>query len=268
MVMRRSRATRPWRTHAPMLRPAVVLALLIGPLVTTAPYRTAGATTLTTPPKQHAWQAVRAGGTITARAFACPTCPAALELACTGDKGSGLLELALPVAGVANGRDGASKQMRFIIGDTVLQRRAETRREDGHFVPHVALAADDALLDRMAAGSLLETSFYGQRAYVGLGPAAHDAIAIARAACAGPGVLALGPTGIPQLCTWHVALGCHPTEIAASKAGRAYAGATVLSHGEAGWCLAAVINDLAAARALFGRHGTGLTRSCVRLHGH
>lgn len=241
---------------------AVVLALaaaIVSALVS------AHAATRAAPPKKHDWQVLGEGHEAVADARVCPDCPAALQLKCLGAPGSGLLELSLPVAGVSNGREGATKQIRFIIADRVLQRRAHTFRRDGLYVPHVMLGGDDNLFDHLEAAALLELSFYGQRAYVGLGPAAQAAIHAVRARC-WPDLDGLPrQAGGRAVCTWHVPLGCFESEAEAQSAGRADAVRTSLSHGSAGWCANAVIDDLAAARIFAGLKAAHPRRACVWL---
>jgi hypothetical protein len=225
----------------------------------------ANAATRTAPPKKHDWQVLGEGHDPVADARACPDCPAALQLKCLGAPGSGLLELSLPVAGVSNGREGATKQIRLIVADNVLQRRANTFRRDGLYVPHVLLGGDDDLLDRLEAADLLELSFYGQRAYVGLGPAARAAIHVVRARCWPDLDGAARQAGRRAVCTWHVPLGCFESEAAAQSAGRADTVRTSLTHDSAGWCANAVIDDLAAARIFADLKQTHPRRACVWL---
>jgi hypothetical protein len=225
----------------------------------------ANAATRTAPPKKHDWQVLGEGNDAVADARACPDCPAALQLKCLGAPGSGLLELSLPVAGVSNGREGATKQIRLIVADSVLQRRAHTFRRDGLYVPHVLLGGDDDLFDRLEAADLLELSFYGQRAYVGLGAQARAAIHAVRARCWPDLDGTARQAGRRAVCTWHVPLGCFESEAQAQSAGRADTVRTSLTHDSAGWCANAVIDDLAAARIFADLKQTHPRRACVWL---
>ena len=240
-------------------RGAAVLLALVAALVS------ANAATRTAPPKKHDWQVLGEGHEAVADARACPDCPAALQLNCLGAPGSGLLELSLPVAGVSNGREGATKQIRFIVADRVLQRRAHTFRRDSLYVPHVLLGGDDDLFDRLEGADLLELSFYGQRAYVGLGAQARAAIHAVRARCWPDLDGAARQAGRRAVCTWHVPLGCFESEAAAQSAGRADTVRTSLTHDSDGWCANAVIDDLAAARIFADLKQTHPRRACVWL---
>lgn len=234
-------------------------------LVLVAAMFSANAATRTAPPKTHDWQVLHEGHQAAADARACPDCPAALQLKCLGAPGSGLLELSLPVAGVSNGREGATKQIRFIVQERVLQRRARTFRRGGLYVPHVLLGGDDDLFDRLEAADLLELGFYGQRAYVGLGPKAQAAIHAVRARCWPDLDRPARRSGRRSVCTWHVPLGCFESEAGAQAAGQAEAVRISLTHGAAGWCANAVIDDLAAARIFAGLKQTYPRRACVWL---
>jgi hypothetical protein len=221
------------------------------------------AATRTAPAKQHQWHQVGAPPENRVEARACTDCPAALELRCLGGPGSGLMELALPVAGVANGREQATKQMRLIAGGHVMQRRATTLRRGGLFVPHVALGADDILFSRLERADLLELSFYGQRAYVGLGADGQRAIHDLRAACWPDLKRPEHRTGDAAICTWHVPLGCYQTEAAAQGAGQVEAVRVLLARRDTVWCASAVIEDLGAARIFAGKRQTYPRRACV-----
>lgn len=221
------------------------------------------AATRLAPKKQHHWQAIGPAPHQIVEARACTDCPAALELKCLGGPGSGLLELSFPGGGVANGREGATKQIRLIIGGHVMQRRATTLSRDGLFVPHVALGADDIVFTRLERADLVELNFYGQRAYVGVGEEGQRAIHDVRAAC-WPDLERTRPKSQDTaICTWQVPLGCFPHERAAQKAGRAHAVRTVLTRRDVSWCANAVIDDLAAARTFAGQQQTYPRRSCL-----
>jgi hypothetical protein len=215
------------------------------------------------PKKQHHWQPVGPYPEGALEARACTDCPAALELACLGAPGSGLLELAIPIAGVANGRERATKQIGVIIDGHVMQRRATTFRRGGLFVPHIALGADDLLFRRLEAADLIEFSFYGQRAYVGVGKRGQRAIHALRAACWPDLDRSRLPAQDTAICTWHVPIGCFPNEPAARSAGRTLAVRTLVTRQETAWCANAVIDDLAAARIFAGQQQTYPRRSCV-----
>ena len=88
----------------------------------------------------------------------CADCPAALELRCLG-RARGVMQLTIAAAAVANGRAGASKQIRLSLGRHSERRRALTHRRRGGFTPIIPLAVDDRLLDRLATETVLEISF-------------------------------------------------------------------------------------------------------------
>ncbi len=221
------------------------------------------AATRTAPEKQHQWHRIGAPPDSRVEARACTDCDAALELRCLGGPASGLLELVLPVAGVANGQERATKQIRLIVNGHVMQRRAVTLRRGGLFVPHITLGADDILFSRLETADLLELGFYGQRAYVGVGADGQRAIHDLRVQCWPDLARPDHPPAAASICTWQVPLGCYPSEAAAQAAGRADAVRTLVMQRDAGWCASAVIDDLAAARNFANTHQTYPRRACV-----
>ncbi len=137
----------------------------------------------------------------------------------------------LPVAGVANGQERATKQIRLIVRRSRHAAPGETLRRGGLFVPHVTLGADDILFSRLETADLLELGFYGQRAYVGLGADGQRAIHDLRVQCWPDLERPDHPPAAAAICTWQVPLGCYQSEAAAQAAGRADAVRTLVVRG-------------------------------------
>ncbi len=239
------------------------------------------------------WQLGRYDGAQAALALQCPTCPVLLALACPV-AGRGLLRLSLPGAAVANGRNGATKQVRIIIDDTIVWRRATTRhrtvaidiparsRDLDHgappdsgaddifkrvmrFEPQIDLASDDRILDRALGASLerggrMVINFYGQKTLISLDGAASVISTVRRMCQPKAARSAAHPQG--RHCVWSLKLGCHPTRRAALEAGKNHSGAIVREMAE-GYCLALTFDDLNRAKAQASRLNGVIERSCL-----
>ena len=215
----------------------------------------AEAATRVKPKSDHRWQLVVLDGLPAAVATRCADCPADLELRCLA-RGRGLMQLTIAGAAVANGRAGASKQIRLSLGDHGERRRALTHRHPRGFTPVMQLAVDDALLDRLAAATVLKINFYGQRSYTGL-RGADRPVAQVRAACFGD------VTPVPKRhCTWAVIVNCFAKREAAVTTARALRGAFVKARAE-GFCVIDTSTDLASAQARAAQHGGYVERSCL-----
>ncbi|MFY0613610.1 MAG: hypothetical protein JXQ99_18915 [Hyphomicrobiaceae bacterium] len=215
----------------------------------------AQAATRTTPQKDHRWQLVTLNGLPTAIAARCADCLPDIELRCL-TRGRGLMELSIPGAAVANGRAGASKQIRLSLGAHSARRRALTRRHSRGFVPVLQLAVDDALLDLVQGESVLKINFYGQRSFVGLRGAARPVEQV-RAACL--------PTAAPMSkrhCTWAVVVECFARRERAVVAAKALPGA--FAKARAGrFCVIVTSAHLASAQARAAAFGGYVERSCL-----
>lgn len=207
------------------------------------------------PEKDHRWQLVMLDGLPSAIATRCPDCPADLELRCLA-RGRGLMQLTIAGAAVANGRAGASKQIRLSLGDRSLRRRALTHRRPRGFTPTIQLAVDDVLLDRLARETVLKVNFYGQRSYIGLRGAARP-VGQVRAACLA------AVTAVPKRhCTWSVVIECLAKRAAAAASAAVLAGAFVKARSE-GFCVIITSDDLASAQARAAQNGGYVERSCL-----
>lgn len=215
----------------------------------------AQAATRTKPQTDHRWQLVTIDGLPVAIATRCADCLADLELRCLV-RGRGLMQLTIAGAAVANGRAGASKQIRLSLGAHSERRRALTQRRPRQFTPIIQLAVDDALLDRLASETTLKINFYGQRSYVGLRGAAGPVQQV-RAAC----LAAVTP--IPRRhCTWAVIVECLAKRDAAVAAARAVPRGFVKARAE-GFCVITANTDLATAQARVVEYGGYVERSCL-----
>ncbi|MGI9480605.1 MAG: hypothetical protein ACR2PI_28225 [Hyphomicrobiaceae bacterium] len=207
------------------------------------------------PRSDHRWQLVVLEGLPVAIATRCADCPADLELRCLG-RARGLMQLTIAAAAVANGRAGASKQIRLSLGGHSERRRALTHRRPRGYTPVMHLAVDDALLDRLSSETVLKISFYGQRSHVGLRGATRP-VARVRAACLA------GVKPIPKRhCTWSVVVACMGQREAAMTSATALKGALVKARPD-GFCVIVTSTDLAAARARAAYHGGYVERSCL-----
>lgn len=216
------------------------------------------------PVKDHRWQVATSADGPAAVALPCATCAPDLVLRCL-EPGRGILRLSLPGAVVANGRDGAAKQLRLAVDGTRERRRAITR-QGGHwrargggrrgFTPTIDLASDDRLLSRLADGRLLQVDFYGQRSFVGLRGAAGPLETILKR-CRPPDQAAVG-----RHCTWVVVFGCSTVRTNAARlAGEVPHG--FVRAGDGGYCAVVAHQDLASARNIAAHVAGYVERSCL-----
>lgn len=213
------------------------------------------AATRTQPYKDHRWQGVTIAGLPAAIATRCADCPAEIVLRCLA-RGRGLMQLELLGAAVANGRVGATKQIRLTIGADSERRRALTIRQPRGFTPVIKLAADDLLLGRFERGGVLRINFYGQRSVIGLRGAAGP-VAQVRNAC-----LPMDSPVQLRHCTWSVVMGCHAERRAVAAVARTIPDAFVRETSD-GYCATLASDDLAGAQARASRYGGYVARSCL-----
>lgn len=204
---------------------------------------------------RHRWQSVLIAGLPAAIAVPCRDCAPDLILRCAA-RGQGLMQLEMPVATVANGRDGASKQVRLIVANNIEHRRSITRKTRRGFQPAIEFATDDRLLLRLSGNGVLNLRFYGQTRLVALAGASGP-IATARRACA-----PAGQPATPHHCTWTVILACSANRRSAAATAAATPEAFVRKSEDV-YCATIATDDLGHAKALVARFTARLQRSCL-----
>lgn len=205
--------------------------------------------------KAHIWRFVLLSEQPTAQAFSCRGCEADLILRCV-TPGRGLIELKLVSAAVSNGRNGATKQIRFSFGSDQLWRRAVTQRLASGYAPLVELGYDDDLLDHLAKNQLLKISFYGQHSYVGLRGAA-GAISMVLEACR-----PTGTQGRARHCVWTSVVACSSDRAEAEVLRNSIPASFIRSVSD-GHCVSLASEVLATAKARVVRYGGHVERSCL-----